>query len=516
MKKILTLIPFSLALAAVSCNLDLYPQTGYNEGNIFIPKDTTTSQYTSATQMENLVKAFYSNGMKSNVVEEFNVLDWLFYSDVRADNCYNGDPTKPEIVAIEQNKIDGSNKNVERDWTYIQNAINTANQVICNIDRVQKLDPSMSQSQHDLLLAQADILKAYFVFRGSQLYGTIPVINAIPDAITADNVEEVYDSYYPFRPSKKEIYDQLVEMLEFAAQHAPDLQTDDKYVLSKTFAKGLLARVYAEKSDIQDWNKVAQWCAAVESDMGVSNSSASSLRASLCDHYGDMWSYDLTANTAARNTKESIFEVTWTAENGHWLAMMFHRNQFRPDNNWTWCKRFTPSRDLIAAYDAEGDTERKNVNILWDSCDWSYYYPSSNYAFAGKMETNATSLIFMRLAEIYLLHAEALTMTGNTAEALKYVNAVRQRAGIAELSGNYSQDQMLDKVLDERRLELVFEGHRFFDLARHDKIIDVHNTIWKGDSYFLQREPLDESTIILPVPTGVLDKNPNIEQNPGY
>ena len=75
---------------------------------------------------------------------------------------------------------------------------------------------------------------------------------------------------------------------------------------------------------------------------------------------------------------------------------------------------------------------------------------------------------------------------------------------------------MIDKVLDERRLELAFEGYRFFDLARHDKIIEVHNTVWQDDPYYIQREPLDENSMLYPVPTTILNNNPNIQQNPGY
>lgn len=515
MKKTLILFSFFALTLLASCDLDLYPVTDYNEGNVFVPKDATTSQYTTATQMENLVKGFYSGVLKNDRMQRLQFLDWLVYSEVRADNAYNGSPSTAELVGIESNKIDGSNQNVDRDWDDFQLAINAANQVICNIDRIQKLDPSMTQAKHDSWLAQADIIKAFYVFRGTQLFNTIPVINSIPDPITAENVEEVYPSYYPSRPARENIYAQIVEMLEFAAQKAPDLSAEDKFVLSKTFAKGILAHVYAEKSNIQDWSKVALWCEAVEKDMNVNSGSAETLRASLCDSYKDLWSYDVSAKTAAKNTKESIFEVTFTSSSGNWLSMMFHRNQFSPGDNYTWSKWITPSRNLIAAYDAEGDTERKNVSVLWDACGWSLYYPESEYAFMGKMETNATSIILMRLAEIYLLHAEALAMTGDSSGALKYVNAVRQRAKLPSVSG-LSGDQLIDKILDERRLELAFEGFRFFDLARHDRVIDVHNNVWKNDSYYLSRDPLDQYSIFLPVPTTVLDTNPNIEQNQGY
>ena len=223
MKKTLIIFSFFALAPLASCDLDLYPVTDYNEGNVFVPKDTTTSQYTTAAQMENLVKGFYSGVLKNDRMQRLQFMDWLVYSEVRADNAYNGSPSTAELVGIESNKIDGSNQNVDRDWDDFQLAINAANQVICNIDRIQKLDPSMTQAQHDSWLAQADIIKAFYVFRGTQLFNTIPVINSIPDPITAENVEEVYPSYYPSRPARENIYAQIVEMLEFAAQKAPDL-----------------------------------------------------------------------------------------------------------------------------------------------------------------------------------------------------------------------------------------------------------------------------------------------------
>ena len=73
----------------------------------------------------------------------------------------------------------------------------------------------------------------------------------------------------------------------------------------------------------------------------------------------------------------------------------------------------------------------------------------------------------MRLGEIYLLHAEALAMTGDLAGATEYVNKVRTRAGIKTIAVPSSQEAMIDAILKERRLELAFEGFRFFDLLRH-------------------------------------------------
>jgi hypothetical protein len=276
----------------------------------------------------------------------------------------------------------------------------------------------------------------------------------------------------------------------------------------------MLARVYAEKSVHQDWNKVAEHCEIVEG-MGFT----------LCDDYGQMWAYD--DNDAVRNTSESIFEVTWTRDNGNWIWMMYHRNYYDPNNSYTWIKWITPSRDLIAAYAAEGDTERANACITYDQTGtdpnsaWSNYYPADNYAFMHKCPTNASSTILMRLGEIYLLHAEALCMTGDLAGSTEYVNKIRRRAGIKEIAQPADQNAMIDAVLHERRLELAFEGFRFWDLVRHGKAVEVHNamsdpTSPRYDKYWQSRRPLTEETILMPIPQEALENNPSLVQNPGY
>ena len=114
-------------------------------------------------------------------------------------------------------------------------------------------------------------------------------------------------------------------------------------------------------------------------------------------------------------------------------------------------------------------------------------------------------------------------MTGDLDNAYIYTNKTRNRAGLANLplSVKSSKESMLKAVLDERRLELAFEGFRFFDLARHDMIKDVHNSMSDPsspnyDSYWQKRTPLTDETILFPVPQTAIHKNSNLTQNPGY
>lgn len=503
------MIPALASLMVLSaCDLSLMPETSYSEGNVEVSEETE-SQYNTREDIKGLRDNLYNSYTKNNTLQEGIFLDGMVYAECRTDNAYGGNPSTGELMAIEANKQAGDNKNVVRDWNYYQQAVSDANQIICNIDRVKAADPTMTDREYREWKSEAICWKSYALYQMSQIWGDIPVANSIPPAITADNVEEVYFEYFPKRTPRGEVYDQLIEDLGYACENCPDVDKSNKFLFSKAFAHGLLARVYAEKTR-RDWGKVIEHCTAVE-NMGFT----------LCEDYGEMWAYN--DDDAVRNTSESIFEITWTRNSGHWVWMMFHRNAYNPNDSFSWIKWITPSRDLIAAYDEEGDTERKNACIVFDQCTWSNYYPNDSYAFMHKCPTNASSIILMRLGEIYLLHAEALCMTGDLAGAASYVNKIRNRAGLADLpaSAQKSQDAMLDAVLHERRLELAFEGFRFFDLVRHDKAKEVHDAMSdpsssKYDSYFQTRFPLTEETILMPIPTTAMEDNPSLEQNPGY
>ena len=502
MKKIYTILALASLIVLSSCELNLYPETGYSEGNVKVDEEAGESQYSTREDMKGLRDAMYSSWTKD--IQEKGYLDWLVYAECRADNAYGGNPGTGELMAIEANKQDGENKNVVRDWDWYQGQVSNSNNIICNIDRIKEADPTMTDKEYREWKSEAYCWRAWNLFQMSYIWGDIPLVNTIPPAITAENIEEVYDEYFPGRTPIADIYAQIISELEYACENAPDTDPANKHLFTKAFAHGMLARIYAEAT-ARDWSKVAQHCAAVEG-MGYK----------LVDDYAQMWAYDEA--DAVRNTSESIFEITWSKSNGNWVWMMFHRNAYNPDDSYSWIKWITPSRDLIAAYDAEGDTERKNACIVYDEAIWSNYYPGAAYAFMHKVPTNASSIILMRLGEIYLLHAEALAMTGDLAGATEYVNKVRTRAGIKTIAVPSSQEAMIDAILKERRLELAFEGFRFFDLLRHgfERTKAIHDAMPQQDSYWQPRFPLTEETVFMPIPQTALDNNPSLVQNPGY
>ena len=507
MKRYMLLLTLSCVLAGgVSCSLDKYPEMSYHEMNYSDPDAESDSgaQYQTREDIKAQLDALYS-GIRSNI-QESGYSDHLMYTEVRADNAYGG-TAGLELSQIATNMMDGSNPNIARDWNFYLNQVGQANQVICFIDDIE--DPSLTEEERREWKAEALCWRAFMWYNMSRLWGEIPIVKTVPPAITSDNIEEVFPLYYLTRESLDVVYENILSDLEFAVTYAPDPDPSDKFLLTKGFACGMLARVYAEPT-VRDYTKVAEYCEMVEA-MGYE----------LTGNYGDLWAYDGT--DATRNTSESIFEVTWSRTSGNWVWMMFHRNAYDPDDSYTWAKWCTPSRNLITTYQAEEDTERYNASIVFDQCAWSNYYSSNDYAFMHKCPTNASSYILMRLGEIYLLHAEALAFQDDIDGALVWVNKIRKRAKLPEYqrSDIASAEEMREKVLHERRLELAFEGHRFFDLVRFGKAAEVcDGANVKGfasyDSYVPQRRPMTDATVLLPVPTEQIDNNPNLTQNPGY
>ena len=513
MKKILiyTAVLLATGFTITSCSLEKYPETEYNESNTSGNEESETA-ITTREELEGQLATMY-NYMKGDLQTYWYQLTTM--AEARADNAYGGNMGEAKVVAVESNNIDSDNEFASNMWNYSMYAVDYANQIICNIDNVKANDPSLTEKEYQEWLSEALAWRAYVWINFMQMFGDIPMLTEIPEAITSENVEEVYPLYFPSRATKAEVGARIIEDLEeYACKYAPDMDATNKFKISKGFAYGVLARLYSMR-EFRDWGKVKSCCEAIEA-MGYS----------LCDDYGEMWDYGETM--ANINTSESIFEVQWPNQSsGNWIWMMYHRNAYKPNDSYDWAKWCTPSRNLTNAYDDEGDTERKNACVIYDECTWSFHYPKEEYAFMHKCPTNVTPIYVMRLGEIKLLHAEALANLNDPGGAADIVDEIRGRAGIAPLTDEQrgSAELMREAVLHERRLELAFEGYRWFDLMRYgddySKLKEVCDGVnIKGsesyDSYYQVRKPMDDNHILLPIPTTVLDNNPNIEQNPGY
>lgn len=148
---------------------------------------------------------------------------------------------------------------------------------------------------------------------------------------------------------------------------------------------------------------------------------------------------------------------------------------------------------------------------------WKFYDPNSTYPGNNQQYTSTKDIFLFRLADTYLMAAEAYYQMGDVNHAAERLNSVRQRAAIpghvAEMAIS-SSDVDIDFILDERARELVGEYKRWMDLKRTGKLIErtlAHNNLAARDN------KMDEHILVRPIPQSVIDQTEGeIFQNPGY
>ena len=487
-----------------ACTLDYDPISTPTELTQGSQTDTTTAVLKDHAAAVSQRTVLYEL-LKSR--QEHWYLDLLLEADAHSDNAYAG-TTGAEVLPFENNSVDASSTVLSRDWDRYLDDIAQANVLINGLNPLLSKG-LVTQAEYNQWTAEGKIFRAMVMFEMARIWGSFPVITSVAKTITAANIKEVYPTYYPPKSTSKECYTQIITDLTDALSYAPDISSTDKTLLSKTVAQSMLAKVYAEKT-VQDYSKVIQYAEKVRATPGLQ----------LESDYSNLFGYDATAKDCKkRNTTESILEIQYTTGNANWATWMFGRQLDNYDYYFTWAKWITPSRDLIKAFDQAGDTLRKNQSIVYYKCTWSNYYPADAYPFMYKLRSGLNSIIKLRLADIILLEAEAYVYQGQLSQAASLVNQIRERAKLPDLASDVasSKSSMVDAVLNERRLELAFEGQRWFDLCRNGKVESVMNAVYSKDSGRLtQKKTFDTNSYLMPIPQTALDENSNLQQNPGY
>ena len=127
-----------------------------------------------------------------------------------------------------------------------------------------------------------------------------------------------------------------------------------------------------------------------------------------------------------------------------------------------------------------------------------------------KVEDCPANTVVYRFADVLLMKAEALNELQQTKLAQDPLNKVRKRAGLPDVTTE-DYAEMKAKIIHERRMELAFEGHRWFDMIRIDDgeyAVEYLKSIGKKN--------VNKNRLLFPVPQVEIDSNPEITQNPGY
>lgn len=423
----------------------------------------------------------------SDFGNEYWQLDYFLNGDSQTDISYAGGDNVQNFQQDEY-RILATNTNVNRDWGYLSNFMDHCNKILNYVDGAEGL----STARKNQMKAEASIFRGMYLFHMVQLWGDVPVVTKSFITINSENFNEAYTQLYPKRQSVNDVYAQIISDLEGAIANAP--ASSEKYKANKGTAYALLAKVYATKPN-PDWAKVKEY-----SDLVISQGY------SLLPVYSHLFDSNHEANV------ESIFEVNGNASNiWAWCTSMFVGTD--------WKKFNTPSNDLVKTFNDLGDTQRLNTTVKFSSVTWSdTYWASNNFPFMNKMRLidGNQNFYILRFADILLLKAEADIHFGNFSEAQTLINQVRSRVALPPITIT-SEDDGINKVLSERKLELAFEGHRWFDLKRTGKAISILSQQKNGNGTTLPYAAnINQNRLLWPIPQAQIDKNQNLTQNPGY
>lgn len=375
----------------------------------------------------------------------------------------------------------------------------------CNVVLQEVPGMNIDQALKDRILGEAYFLRGLYHFILVRYFGDIPLI--LEPLAPGDNIR-------PFRTDKEIVYNQIIEDLDNARELLPAKSTYSDADLGRAArgaAAGLLAKVYLT---LGHWDEVVTLCEEVGT-MGYS----------LNPDYADNF------DVGRKNGPESLFEIQYISDAGEnfwanenqssWLSTFTGpRNSDMVAGGWGWNQ---PTQEFVDAYEP-GDL-RKDVTILYGGCpqfdgqDYDPGYSTTGYnlrKFLVPKSVSATSdnspmnFPVLRYADVLLMHAEALNMLGRTPEAELPLNEVRKRAGLPLYSG-LTQSEFKEIVLHERRMELAFEGQRWFDMIR------VDDGQWGLDFlHSIGKQNASEKHLLFPIPLKEIESNPNLSQNPGY
>ena len=486
MKKIASYIIIgSMAFSAVSCSdgwLDVEPSTA-------VETDKSINELSDVDIM--------LNGIYTTMQNAYAYSGRL---------VYYGDACGDDMMAYSSTKRTGNyyTFNFTKDtapssfWSYPYEMISLCNIILSKIDDVETKEEEL----RDYYKGQALALRAMFLFDLTKFYG-YPYKKDNGASLGVPIVLSVLDKEAkPKRNTVAECYKQVIDDLK-AAITAMD---NDK---GKSFHKGhinlfaaqtLLSRVYLYHGDDSDALDMAT--------QAIKGAEAEGYKLWTNAEYATAW-----GNDASNGTKgEVLFEIVNTTDDSPGKESL---GRLHSPSGY---KDICLTSSFYALLNEDPDDVR--LKLLEYSSKRAFV---KKYQPQDEEDIMDANIPLIRLSEAYLNAAEAAVKTGDNPSAVKYLNAIVSRANPA--NSVEGSTVTLDRVMTERRKELVGEGHRFFDALRDGGSVDRHDV--KGQSkisstkhYITKAEKMNFSwdyyKCVLAIPKAEMDANSNMLQNPLY
>lgn len=385
----------------------------------------------------------------------------IIAGDMTADNLiHNG--TFTQYREISSKDMSASNGSASSLWGVIYSmsyVVSFIYEELPNID--------IPESDFNEITAAASFLRAYAYLVGAYTYGGIPIV-------TTTNVEENRDI-------PRATLDETLEFIESELLYALDKLPEESFNSGEATngaVKALLARYYLFRGN---WTEAEKYATDVIEGNGTKTYT---LEEEFVDAVSDF-------------STESILEIVYSANDNPGTSTNFSIN-----NLFVGRREIIPSIEMVLALQNDGGD--RNVVLEFDGANargadngWTIirYGPFDN-------------IQVFRLAEMYLIRAEARAQQDDINGAASDINVIRQRAGVHLIQGN-SKNQLLLALENERRMELCFEGHRWYDLVRTGRaqaVMEEFTSNWS------------EKDELWPIPLREINNNPSLSnaQNPGY
>jgi tetratricopeptide (TPR) repeat protein len=314
-------------------------------------------------------------------------------------------------------------------WSGIYKTINIANHIIAKAPDI--IDVNLTAQDKDRILGEAHFIRALAYFDLARAFGGVPLkLSPTLDINEDGNVS---------RSSVAETYAQVLSDLQSAEGLLP--AAVNRIRANQHTVRALRARYHLYN---QEWNEAVTYASSV---------------IDLSSQYKLIAPFDGWFKNGVIQTNESILEIAFSPQNTNGLrtpmSLLSRGGEYR----------FRPTNEVVDALKKSSFGGARLA--LLDSTKQSN---TTSYAGSLYYRSPATDPSYiLRIAEQYLIRAEAKAQLDDLTGAAEDLNAVRSRANLAPIEA-ISKEQILDAILDERRFEFLWEAHRYFDLVRTGKL----------------------------------------------
>jgi hypothetical protein len=484
MKSLHSIILLLAVLIISSCNKDFIERSP-------VSSVTIDKLYTTDKDFQDAVIGTYA-ALRSTYTNM-----WQF-GDIRGDDAYIFVSNQPTTVNIDNFSINSTDGLLFTTWSDNYVLINRANNILT---RIESADAAIVKNKARYI-GEAKFLRALAYFNLVRIFGDVQMITNMP------TVEETLKT--PRTPATTVYNEVIIKDLIDAATKLPIVNTGSEVGrATKGAALAILGKVYMTVRDFPNAEATLQQLTTAP------------FTYALLPNFNDLFDYSKNEHHS-----EYIFDIEYESNlNG---MGSIYTNQFMPNVvqmlsyygiSGGFGESMSPTTSFVNAWQV-GD-KRKDITVqccgTWTNPTTGQvikFNPTTSQSYTKKYITSVSvqndskaNWKVVRYADVLLMLAEALNENGKTSLALTPLNQIRTRAGLATFS-NLTQNEARDIIANERRFELAFEGHRWFDLVRTGKALNA-----------LAPVGMQEYMTVFPVPLSqiqVINDASLFPQNKGY